>query len=191
MELADLHKLAKQALRGDTNSLLYLLSMLKFLGVPALKVVAYLLVYQYIMNKDPEAGELCRTCGGRCCQYGPEVPLYPFDFEDLEAANPNWRAHVSCNDGSCYIMRPCPFQRGWECTIHSFKPYACLSYPFASEDVQTKVLMQPPTRLPPEPVIPSFCLAAVRVWEKIKDRIKRFEGEGRVPEPEDLLGALS
>jgi len=183
-----LHRLTKDALRGNIEALYIVLKFLKSFRISSFNVIAYLIVYQAIMNIDNDLASECKKCGGICCRTGEDIPLYPFDFNDLRNVS-----HLDINkivkklNDQSYLPRPCIFQDMWRCTIHQFKPYACLSYPFASEDVQRSIILSAST-IPPEPVIPDFCLAAKKIWNKIRLKMEEFQGTyGKIPTPEELL----
>lgn len=184
----EIHKLTKEALRGDIEALEIVTTFLSSFHITIFKAIAYLIVYQVIMNLDPDVVKECIICNGLCCKIGSEIPIYPFDLEDLRKVSQlDIGKVVKCSNDQCYLQRPCVFQVEWRCTVHKFKPYACLSYPFASEEVQKPILTNT-IELPPKPIIPDICLAAKRIWSKINNRINRFkEIHGRIPEPMELI----
>ncbi|MCC6015869.1 MAG: YkgJ family cysteine cluster protein [Desulfurococcaceae archaeon] len=186
-----LHRLTKEALRGNIEALYTVLKFLKSFRIPSFNVIAYLIIYQVVMNVDNDLANECRRCGGICCKSGQDIPLYPFDLEDLEKKLGSCVSSVVKKVGdNHYLPRPCVFQSDWRCTIHQYKPYACLSYPFASEDVQQQILINT-SSAPPEPIIPDFCLAAKKIWSRIKLEIDKFQGiYGRAPTPLELLNLL-
>jgi hypothetical protein len=168
-----IHILTKKALRGDIDSAKIVIEFLSQTGLKQAKAVAYLIVYQIIMNNLIDLGEECRQCGGICCRFGEPIQLYDFDLDDLRNAGIDIDRYITRRDGSVYLSRPCPFQDGWRCTIHSVKPYACLSYPFAVEDIQKDVIERYISGIP-EPFIPSFCRAGWKTWNTIKMLIDNF-----------------
>ncbi|MEJ2778845.1 hypothetical protein [Stygiolobus sp. RP850M] len=50
------------------------------------------------------------------------------------------RIKLERKNGFYLLPRSCKFQKDWMRSINSFKPYACLSYPFAAEDEQIEVI---------------------------------------------------
>lgn len=184
----EIHRLTKEALKGDIEALEIIVSFLTRFNIRSFKVVAYLIVYQTIMNLDSELGNDCERCGGICCKSGSEIQLYSFDLKDLmDIGNHDIIKVVKCSGSYCYLSRPCAFQVKWKCSIHRYKPYACLSYPFASEEVQYSVISSSQS-IPPLPVIPEICTAAKKVWVKIYSKIEEFkEKYKRAPEPLELL----
>lgn len=184
----EIHRLTKEALKGNIEALKTILNFLTRFDIGSFKVVAYLIVYQTIMNLDLELGNDCEKCGGACCKSGPEIPFYSFDLEDLKNVDSlGVSKAIKCNSNYCYLLRPCVFQVEWRCLIHKYKPYACLSYPFASEEVQYLVINNP-QNIPPLPVIPDVCIAAKKVWTKIYSKIEEFkEKHRRAPGPLEVL----
>ncbi|MEM4789377.1 MAG: YkgJ family cysteine cluster protein [Ignisphaera sp.] len=184
----EIHMLTKEALKGDIEALKIIVEFLTRFNIQSFKVVAYLIVYQTIMNLDPELGNDCEKCGGICCKSGSEIQLYSFDLKDLmNIGDRDIIKVIKCNSSHCYLSRPCVFQAEWKCSIHRYKPYACLSYPFASGDVQYSVISNS-QRIPPLPVIPEICMAAKKVWAKIYSKIEEFKLKyKRTPEPLELF----
>lgn len=177
----------KMALRGDLGLLELLVGLLEASGA---RGAAYLIVYQAAMNLDPGTARECESCGGACCREGPDVPLYPFDLEDLERGGlAGWEGLVKRVGGLHYLPRPCPLQEGWRCSVHEAKPYACLSYPFACEDLQAAALES--REEPPRPAVPSSCPAASRAWGRASLEEARLRRRlRRPPRPMELLHSL-
>ncbi|MEM1525521.1 MAG: YkgJ family cysteine cluster protein [Ignisphaera sp.] len=184
----EIHRLTKEALKGSIEALKMVLNFLTRFEIRSFKVIAYLIVYQTVMNLDLELGNDCEKCGGTCCKSGPEIPLYSFDLEELKNVDSlSISKAIKCSSGYCYLLRPCVFQVEWRCLIHRYKPYACLSYPFTSEEVQYSVISNP-RNIPPLPIIPDTCIAAKKVWIKIYSKIEEFkEKHRRAPEPLEVL----
>lgn len=187
----EVHRLTKDALKGNMKALEIVIGFLSSFRITMFKAVAYLVVYQVIMNLDPGVVKECMLCNGLCCKIGSDIPIYSFDLEDLrDVLQLDMGKSVKCSNSQCHIQRPCPFQVEWRCTIHRFKPYACLSYPFASEEIQKPMLINI-RELPPKPIIPNICLAAKKIWDKINNGINKFkENYGRMPEPMELIKYL-
>ncbi|MEJ2775881.1 YkgJ family cysteine cluster protein [Sulfolobaceae archaeon RB850M] len=186
MDAEQIHMLTKKALKGDLESLNSLFNFLKqYNDQPIAKYAMYAIVYQYIMNNVIDLGKECETCGGKCCKSGNPIPVYDFDYKELSARLRTVR--VERFDGLYILRRPCPYQKGWMCTINSFKPYACLSYPFATEDEQMDVIKDYKDGIP-DFKVPDFCIAGKKVKELIDKVVERFRREkGRDPLPEELL----
>ena len=169
----NIHILTKKALKGDIDSAKIVIEFLSGTGLKQAEAVAYLIVYQIVMNNFIDLGEECRQCGGICCRFGEPIQLYDFDLDDLRNAGIDIDRYVIRRGSSVYLPRPCPFQKGWRCTIHFVKPYACLSYPFAVEDIQKDVIERYVSGVP-EPFISGFCRAGQKAWSIIKMLIDDF-----------------
>lgn len=183
-----LHLLTKLALKGNEETAELLINILLSLEAPQIRAIAYLLVYQIIMNTYIDLTEECKKCGGVCCKFGEPIELYSFDVEDLKSIVMEFDNYVIKNCGKVYLPRPCPFQNEWACSVHNVKPYACLSYPFAVENLQKDVISSYTYSHPPRPFIPHFCLAGQKVWNIIDSTIKDYKFlHGKEPLPQDLL----
>lgn len=183
-----LHLFAKYALKGDEEAMRFVINILLSLGLPQTNAVAYLFVYQSIMNTYIDLKEECRKCGGVCCRFGEPVELYNFDIEDLKALSIDLSRYIFKSGDRLYLPRPCSLQNGWACGVHSAKPYACLSYPFAVEDLQKEIISSHINSKPPKPFIPHFCIAGQKVWSIIESAIREHESiYGKEPTPYDLL----
>ncbi len=185
----------KRALRGDLEAARKVLSFLwRYRGVPPAKYVAYALVYQIAMNSIVDVSEECRRCGGKCCREGAPLPLYDFDIEEMEkhlGREPLSR-YLIRSDDHYLLPRPCPFQQGWACTIHRVKPYACLSYPFATEDEQLPRIKEYRGEGIPIPYTPPHCIAAQKVLNLVTRTIEELRRNlGRDPTPIELLEYLA
>ena len=184
----EINLVTKKALKGDIDSAISLLDFLISTNVKEAIATAYLLVYQIAMNVYMDLGEDCKRCGGICCKSGPPIELYDFDVKDLIEAGIDAYKYVVKENSKYYIRRPCPFQDGWRCKIHSFKPYACLCYPFAVEDLQKGVIESWSPPEPPKPFIPSFCIAGLKAWKCIESIINEYKNRfGEAPSPKQLL----
>ncbi|RLG77881.1 MAG: YkgJ family cysteine cluster protein [Thermoprotei archaeon] len=188
----DVHRITKKGLAGDTGYLRAVLSFLWNSGVPVAKYTAYALVYQYSMNILLDTAQDCSRCGGRCCREGHPVPLYPFDVDELRRNLGDDVEKKLIKVGNGYALpRPCPFQSGWRCSIHSFKPYACLCYPFATEDEQIDNMKRYNGEGLPVLSIPSDCPAAKRVYETVTSIARELKKKLlRDPAPTELLDEL-
>ncbi len=186
----EVHRIIKSALKGDSQSIRIIFNYFsKFSGNVIVIKSLYLLAYQIIMNISIDTSRECELCGGICCKYGALIPLYPFDIDDLLTIIDKERLYqaIMC-DGDCYLRRPCPFQDRWKCSVHKYKPYACLSYPFATEEEQIEILKNPEEMPIVTPRIPSYCLAAKKAWDTIYNVIKNFkEHYNRYPKPVELI----
>ena len=181
--------LTKEALKGDVESLKKVIQFLKGFNAPVAKFAIYSLLYQYAMNNVIDLGKECQTCGGKCCKAGLPVPVYEFDYKELTR---HIRVKLEKKNGIYLLPRPCKFQKGWMCSINSFKPYACLSYPFATEDEQIDVIKSYDGKGVPDFKVPDFCIAGKKVKEFMDSLIASLRKEkGREPEPEEILEALS
>jgi len=191
--LQELTVKVKKVLRGDLSEARNVVETLERAGLPTFRASAYLLVYQTAMNSLMDLSEECRKCGGKCCRLFKLIQLEDIDVKDLvENLDPQVLNILAKDDqGNYYIETPCPFQKGWLCSIHNFKPYACLSYPFLDEDLQFDVVMNYDGTDPPVPIIPSFCLAASKAWTYIREVIERYRRDGgKAPSPIELLELL-
>jgi len=191
--LQELTARVKKALRGDLSEARSVIEMLEGAGLSIFRAAAYLLVYQVAMNSLMDLSEECRKCGGKCCRLFKLIQLEDIDVKDLVESLGAQVLNILAKDdqGNYYIETPCPFQKGWLCSIHRFKPYACLSYPFLDEDLQFDVVMNYDGIDPPAPNIPSFCLAASKAWTYILEVIERYRRDrGKSPSPIELLELL-
>jgi len=191
--LQELTAKVKKALRGDLSEARSVIEMLEGAGLPIFRAAAYLLVYQVAMNSLMDLSEECRKCGGKCCKLFKLIQLEDIDVKDLVENLGLQVLNILAKDDhdNYYIETPCPFQKGWLCSIHRFKPYACLSYPFLDEDLQFDVVMNYNGSEPPVPNIPSFCLAASKAWTYIREVIERYRRDrGKTPSPIELLELL-
>lgn len=187
---SDIHFITKKALKGDMEAAKAIIVFLSSLEVKEAIATAYLIVYQIAMNVFLDLEEECRRCGGTCCKMGQPIELMDFDISEFIENGVNLTKLVK-NNGKYYIPRPCPFQEGWKCGIHKIKPYACLSYPFAVEDLQKDVIASWTPPNPPKPFIPEFCVAGKKAWSYIESVISSFKSRyRRVPTPEELLHIL-
>ncbi|ADM27077.1 conserved hypothetical protein [Ignisphaera aggregans DSM 17230] len=189
-KIDEIHRIIKNALRGDLQSIINVFDYFSQFSNNAIVTKAlYLLTYQIIMNVSVDTSKECELCGGICCKYGALIPLYSFDIDDLLTIidKENLYRALICH-GDCYLRRPCPFQDGWRCSVHKYKPYACLSYPFATEEEQIEILRSSEEISIVVPKIPSYCLAAKKTWSIIYSIIKNFrEQHNRYPSPMELL----
>lgn len=184
----EINRLTKRALKGDEKALYQLFSFLDQYNSPIAKFAGYSIVYQLAMNKlIPETAKDCEACGGKCCKSGLPVPVYDFDMEELKG-----RVRLE-KKGDIYILpRPCPFLKGWACGIHEVKPYACLSFPFATEDEQIQVVNSYKGDSVPDFHVPEYCIAGKRVKDVLGKVVTEFEKKnGRVPTPKELYELLS
>lgn len=186
-----IHYMTKKALKGDVEKAR---TVLKYLGRYRINVVSissYLIVFQIAMNLI-DISEECRACGGKCCKVGGYIPLYQFDIEDIgNVLGGEALKHLVKIDGDYYLPRPCPFLRDWMCSINAVKPYACLSYPFASEEIQIDILTRNVNTGYPQPIIPQWCRAGFKAWEIITQIIDKLSSERkRALKPVELLEAV-
>ncbi len=192
MNSNDIHYLTKKALKGDIEKAKIILRYLSKYKVSTANISSYLIVFQIVMNLL-DISEECRLCGGKCCKEGGYIPIYQFDIDDLSSVLDSnaLKQFVVEIDGSYYLSRPCPFLKDWMCSINAVKPYACLSYPFASEEVQISIFTRYSSYVYPQPVIPYYCRAGFKAWGIIVQVIDRFSNEkGRAPKPIELLEVL-
>ncbi|ADB88515.1 YkgJ family cysteine cluster protein [Saccharolobus islandicus] len=186
--------ITKRGLRGDLKSFERLLDFLeKYEGISIIKYGMYSLIFQIAMNKFIDTSKDCEECGGKCCQIGYPVPVYGFDYEELRnRLNTDDLKKLEKIENNLFLLRrPCQFQKGWLCSIHKIKPYACLSYPFATEDEQKEVINSYDGKGVPDFKVPEYCPAGKRVKDImnkiINDLINKL---GRVPTPRELYNEL-
>ena len=188
MNTTKINLLTKRALKGDIKALKEVFTFLEKYNLPLTKYTMYSLLYQFVMNNLLELGKYCEECGGKCCKIGDPIPVYDFDYKVLKARlSKTSLTHLKRDNDIYFLPRPCPFQEGWACKIHEFKPYACLSYPFAIED-ELNIVMQNYKDGVPDFVIPDFCLAGRKTKEfmdNIADNLRKKLG--RDPTPRELL----
>ncbi|MEM0026723.1 MAG: YkgJ family cysteine cluster protein [Ignisphaera sp.] len=185
-----IHFITKKALKDDMEAAEIIIEFLSDLEIKEAIATAYLIVYQIAMNVFLDLGEECKKCGGTCCKTGSAIELMDFDINELIESGADIAKLVKLNR-KYYIPRPCPFQDGWKCAIHKSKPYSCLSYPFAVEDIQKDIIASwfPPNPL--KPFIPDFCVAGKKAWYYIESAIHNFKNKyGRTPTPQELLQYL-
>ncbi|MFP3218297.1 MAG: YkgJ family cysteine cluster protein [Acidianus sp.] len=186
MNADEVNILTKRALRADVESLRKIVNFLSQYNVPIAKFAIYSIIYQFAMNNVIDLGKECETCGGKCCKAGYPVPVYDYDFKEMKKNIKDLR--LEKKNGFYLLPRPCQFQKGWICTINSFKPYACLSYPFATEDEQEDLLKSYDGNGVPDFRVPEFCIAGKKVKEfmnKIMEDLRKEKG--REPTPTELL----
>ena len=149
---------------------------------------AYALVYQIAMNLDPALGEICRVCGGECCKRGPPIPVYDFDLDELARHRPDALKYIEDLGPQRVIRRPCPFQQGWRCSIHEFKPYACLCYPFMTEEVAIRGIEKYSGMGVPDVETDPECRAGLAIKETVDSIVDQLRAElKRDPSPTELL----
>lgn len=186
--------LTKKALKGDLASAREVISLLwSYRAVPQAKYVAYALVYQIALNKWSRVAEICMQCGGRCCREGPPIPIYDFDIEELRAKYPHALELLSRVGNDNYVLpRPCPLQRGWRCSIHDAKPYACLSYPFMVEEFAVPAISRQLDKEVVEVEAVNRCPASLEVKNLVDGVRERLRRElGRDPKPMELLEEIA
>lgn len=188
MNTSYIHILTKRALKGDLESLMKLFSFLENYNIPIARYGMYSLLYQFVMNNVLDSGKYCEQCGGKCCKSGLPVPVYDFDLKELKLKlRKEEIKNISRINGIHVLSRPCVFQQGWLCTIHEIKPYACMSYPFATEDEQKSVI-ESYTDGVPNFVVPDFCITGKKVKEFLDSIAKEMRKElGRNPSPREML----
>ncbi len=189
----EINLLTKRGLRGDLEAAYVVIDFLwKFENVAIAKYVAYAFVYQIAMNVLVDTSNLCAQCGGVCCREGPPIPIYSFDIEDLRnALGRKVFDYIEKMDEIYVLRRPCPFQRGWKCAVHAYKPYACLSYPFMVEEIAIEGAEKYDGKGLPDIVTPPKCLAGVHVKNLVDGVAKKMVKElGREPTPRELLNEL-
>lgn len=186
MNEEEISVLTKQALRSDFDSLEKVLKFLdKFKDNPLAKFGMYSLLFQFVFNIHPSTGKMCEVCGGKCCKMGYPVPVFEFDYKELRDRIPN--ISLQRHDKIYLLPRPCNFQKGWMCTIHKFKPYACLSFPFATEDEQIEVIRSYNGKGVPKFKVPEYCIAGKMINEELGKIIAEFrEKHDREPSPIEL-----
>ncbi len=188
-----IHYMLKKGLRGDVKAFYKVLNILwRYNNHPIIKYVCYALVYQYVMNNVVDLENECKTCGGICCKRGGLIPIYEFDLKELkELLGDKVYNVVKTVNGEYYLERPCVFQADWKCTVHRVKPYACLSYPFATEDEQVKYMEIYNGIGIPDVHAPSNCRAAVKVKEYVYNMALDFiDKYSREPSPKELLDTV-
>ena len=188
MNITRINLLTKKALKGDIEALKEVFTFLEKYDLPLTKYTMYSLLYQFVMNNLLDLGKYCEECGGKCCKSGSPVPVYDFDYKELKTRlSKTDLIHLKRDNGAFLLYRPCVFQEGWTCKIHKFKPYACLSYPFAIED-ELKLVMQNYKDGIPDFIIPDFCIAGKKVKEFMSNIIDKLRKKlGRDPTPRELL----
>ncbi|MEM1620110.1 MAG: YkgJ family cysteine cluster protein [Fervidicoccaceae archaeon] len=186
--LDDLNRAAKLGLRGDPRELRRVLERLeRYEFLPQIKFAAYALVAQFYMNTSPSTPSECEACGARCCLEGPPLPIYDFDLEELVEAGVD-ASIFSEVEGLRVLPRPCPLLRGWACSVQPVKPYACLSYPLATEDEQAEAMASYDGEGLPRLIAPESCPAAARALRELEELSSSL---GREPRPLELLEALT
>lgn len=180
--------LTKKALSGDLKSLDEVFKFLEKYNVPIAKYAMYAILYQYVMNNVLELGKYCSECGGKCCKTGLPIPVYNFDYKELKIRlSSKDLSNFKRANGFYVLSRPCPFQEGWLCKIHEFKPYACMSYPFATEDEQKDVIINYKDGIP-DFRVPDFCIAGKKVKEFLDNIVKELrQNIKREPTPREIL----
>lgn len=188
MDTTKINLLTKKALRGDIKALEEVFNFLEKFDLPLTKYTMYALLYQFVMNNILDLGKYCEECGGKCCKIGDPVPVYDFDYKELKLRLSEKDLKYLKKDNDIYLLpRPCPFQEGWYCKIHKFKPYACLSYPFAIED-ELQLAIQNYKGGVPNFVIPDFCIAGKKTKEFMDSIVDNLRKRlGRDPTPRELL----
>ncbi|AAY81138.1 YkgJ family cysteine cluster protein [Sulfolobus acidocaldarius] len=184
----------KKGLREDLEAFERILNALeKYETIPIVKFGLYSLVFQLAMNVFLDVSSYCERCGGKCCDYGFGIPVYEFDYKEIVNKLGGAKGISDKRDSVNFriLERPCPYKRGWACGIHSFKPYACLSFPFSTEDEQKEVMDTYNGEGIPEFKLPEYCIAGKKVREIVKkiidDLTKRL---GRQPSPRELYEEL-
>lgn len=190
----EINLLVKKGLRGELSSFEKVLDLLeKYDKVPEARFGMYSLIFQIAMNVFIDVSKYCEECGGKCCKSGYPVPVYRFDYKELRInLDGNSLKYLNKADENLYLLpRPCPFQKGWMCGIHKFKPYACLSFPFATEDEQRDVITSYNGNGIPEFKVPEYCIAGRKVKEILEDIIKElYTRLKRDPTPRELYNEL-
>lgn len=188
MKAEEINLITKKALQGDLKSLNELFSFLEKYNAPIARYAMYAILYQVVMNNYLDLGKYCEECGGKCCKSGLPIPVYEFDYKELKVRlKQEELKNFRKVNGIYTLSRPCPFQKGWLCTIHTFKPYACMSYPFATEDEQKDVIDSYKSGIPNFKV-PDFCIAGKKVKEFMDGIVNDFKNKvGREPSPRELL----
>ncbi|BFH72809.1 YkgJ family cysteine cluster protein [Sulfurisphaera javensis] len=188
MNTDQINVLVKKALKGDIKSLEEVFNFLEKFNVPITKYAMYSIIYQYVMNNVLDLGKYCEECGGKCCKSGLPVPVYNFDYKELKNRLSKEQLNNFRRVNGFYILsRPCPFQEGWLCKIHQYKPYACMSYPFATEDEQKEIIDSYKDGIP-DFKVPDFCIAGKKVKEFMSNKVDELRKKlGRDPTPRELL----
>lgn len=189
----EINYMVKRALRGDLDYFEKVLEFLeKYENVPEVKFGAYSLVFQLAMNVFIDVSKECEECGGKCCKSGYPVPVYGFDYNELKNRLDKDSLKVLNKFNDLHLLpRPCPFQRGWMCGIHAFKPYACLSYPFATEDEQKDIINTYDNKGIPNFNVPEYCISGKKVKSIIESIIKDLKEKlGREPSPRELYNEI-
>ncbi|BAB67517.1 YkgJ family cysteine cluster protein [Sulfurisphaera tokodaii] len=191
MNADQIHMLTKNALRGDIKSLEALFDFLEKFNAPISKFAMYSILYQVIMNNFLNLGKYCEECGGKCCKIGLPVPVYHFDYKELKARlSKDELKNLRKHNGFYTLSRPCPFQDSWKCKIHEFKPYACMSYPFATEDEQKDIMERYKDGIP-DFKVPDFCIAGKKVKEFMDEIVNKLRVKlGRDPTPREILNEV-
>ncbi|BDC17945.1 YkgJ family cysteine cluster protein [Acidianus sp. HS-5] len=189
MNTDEVNILTKKALRSDVESLRKIVNFLAQYNAPIAKYAIYSIIYQFAMNNVIDLGKECETCGGKCCKEGYPVPVYGYDFKEMKKNMKDLR--LEKKNGFYLLPRPCQFQKGWICTINSFKPYACLSYPFATEDEQEELLKSYDGKGVPNFKVPEFCIAGKKVKDFMDKVIEELKKEkGREPSPLEIVDKI-
>lgn len=182
----EINILSKAALKSDFSSLEKVLKLLeKYEKYPFVKFGMYSLLFQVAFNINPDTSKICEQCGGKCCKTGYPIPVFKFDYEEIK----KYVGDISLRKyNDIYLLsRPCQFQKGWMCTIHQFKPYACLCFPFATEDEQVEIINNYDGRGIPNFKIPEYCIAGKIVVETLAKIIAEFRQKyNRDPSPIEL-----
>ena len=183
-----IHLLTKKALEGDIKALKEVFAFLEKYDIPLTRYAMYSLLYQFVMNNILNLGKYCEECGGKCCKLGNPVPVYDFDYKELKKRlTKDELSKLKRENGVYLLSRPCPFQEGWACSIHKFKPYACLSYPFAIED-ELQLVIQNYKGGVPDFIVPDYCIAGKKVKEFMDNLVNELKRKlGRDPTPMELL----
>ncbi|AAK42822.1 YkgJ family cysteine cluster protein [Saccharolobus solfataricus] len=186
--------MTKKGLRGDLKNFESVLDFLeKYGNATIVKYGMYSLVFQIAMNKFIDISKECEECGGKCCQIGYPVPVYGFDYEELrnKLSMEDLKKLEKVDSNLFLLRRPCKFQKGWYCSIHKFKPYACLSYPFATEDEQRDAINSYDGKGIPDFKVPEYCKAGMRVKHIMNQIITDLTNKlGRPPTPRELYNEL-
>ncbi|NON63055.1 YkgJ family cysteine cluster protein, partial [Acidianus sp. RZ1] len=189
MNTEEINLLTKRALSGDKKSLLEILNFLEKFDQPLTRFASYSILYQFAFNSLYDIGKYCEECGGKCCKSGDPIQVFNFDYEEIKKMGGDV-GRLRKNGKIHLLSRPCPFQNGWACSIHKFKPYSCLSYPFATEDEQMIVIKEYKDGIP-DFKVPEFCTSG----KVVKDRLNNVEKElreklGRIPSAKEILEFL-
>ncbi|WP_338604484.1 YkgJ family cysteine cluster protein [Sulfolobus tengchongensis] len=186
--------MVKKGLRGELDHFEKVLDFLeRYSTVPQAKFGMYSLVFQIAMNVFIDVAKDCEECGGKCCKSGYPVPVYNFDYNELKKKlNRDDLKKLNKVDNNLHVLpRPCPFQKGWLCGIHGFKPYACLSFPFATEDEQETIINRYNGDGIPDFNVPDYCIAGIKVKNILGSIIEDLKNRlGRPPSPRELYQEL-